>query len=261
MIYKDQIGKSVELPHYPQKIVSLVPSQTELLFHLGLEKEIIGITKFCIHPADKVKNITKIGGTKNLNIQKILSLHPDIIIANKEENEEKQVMDLMNYFPVWVSDIHSINDAMAMIKLMGEICNRVSEAQSMEQAINNRFHAYKGNAVKAISIAYLIWYKPYMTIGGDTFINNMMETGGFKNIFNEKSRYPEVSLEEIFLRNPDYIFLSSEPYPFKQKHIDEIKFLYPQQKVMIVDGEMFSWYGSRMRKAFDYFEELREVLE
>lgn len=234
------------------KIVSLVPSITEALFDLGLtEKEIIGRTKFCIHPQDKVKNVTIIGGTKNINIDKIKALQPDLILANKEENIKEQVEALMDEFKVIVTNVETIEDNYYLLKNLGKILNKEERAQLFNLKIYDILNQSKlENKVKA---AYLIWKNPYMTVGSDTFIHKILSEIGFENIFKDKTRYPEITAED--LAEADVIMLSSEPFPFKEKHIEELKTVYPDKKIMIVDGEAFSWYGTHIAKCEHYFKD------
>lgn len=253
-IYHDQLNREINLRVTPKRIISVVPSQTELLFDLGLDEEIIGITKFCIHPADKFKTKPKIGGTKQLNIQRIKELAPDLIIANKEENERSQIEELMNVFPVWISDIKNLDEALDMIVKVGEITGKSEKAQLIAQQIQTNFNALH-LAPSTKRVAYFIWKNPYMAAGGDTFINHMLERCGSTNVFAQ-NRYPEITERQLIEANPDLVFLSSEPYPFKQKHIDEFQTMLPNAKVQLVDGEMFSWYGSRLLYAVEYFEKI-----
>ena len=238
----------------PKRIISVVPSQTELLFYLGLNKEVVGITKFCIHPVDKFKSTTKVGGTKQLNIAQIKALNPDLIIANKEENERSQLEELMRYFPVWISDIYDLPGALDMIERVGSIVNRTTEAIKLSKAITQQFNGLKP-AIQPLRVAYFIWRKPYMMAGQHTFIDNMLQKCGLINVF-ELQRYPEVDESSLRKANPDVILLSSEPYPFKEKHIAELKNIVPSAIVKLVDGEMFSWYGSRLLVAPQYFDGL-----
>jgi ABC-type Fe3+-hydroxamate transport system substrate-binding protein len=242
----------------PKRIISVVPSQTELLFYLGLNEEVIGITKFCIHPVDKFKGTTKIGGTKQLDIEKIKALQPDLIIANKEENERSQIEELMKFFPVYVSDISDLPGALAMIERVGELVNREKEAKALNTAIAHQFDALslpKSN----LRTAYFIWRKPYMVAGKGTFIDAMLQKCGLTNVF-EIERYPEIDVAALIKANPDVILLSSEPYPFKEKHIAEFEAMLPGAIIKVVDGEMFSWYGSRLLLAPGYFEVLVKEL-
>lgn len=235
------------------KIVSLVPSITEALFDLGLtENEVIGRTKFCIHPQEKIKNVSVIGGTKNINIEKIKALQPDLIIANKEENVKEQVEALMEDYKVMVTNIDTIEDNYYLLKNLGELFGKEEKAQLYNLKIYDVLNQAKlDSPVKA---AYLIWKNPYMTIGSDTFIHRILSEIGFQNIFKDKTRYPQITTED--LADADVIMLSSEPFPFKEKHIEELKAFYPDKKIMIVDGEAFSWYGTHIAKCENYFKEL-----
>jgi ABC-type Fe3+-hydroxamate transport system substrate-binding protein len=254
----DQLGREIEFPFPPKRIVSTVPSQTELLFDLGLDEEIIGVTWFCIHPKDKVKRKAKIGGTKNLKIDKIKQLRPDLIIANKEENEKTQIEELAKEFPVWISDISDFNDSLEMIRKIGEITDKKGKAELLAKKIKTSFQDLpKAPPLRAL---YLIWKDPYMSVGADTFIHFMLDKIGLKNICSGESRYPELSEEKIKEIKPELVLLSSEPYPFKEKHIEELKLLLPDAKIMLVDGEMFSWYGSRLLQAPEYLKKfIKEI--
>ena len=253
-IVSDQLGRRVEAPKFPKRIISLVPSQTELLFDLGVNDRLIGVTKFCIHPPDWLKSKTIIGGTKNFKFDIIEQLQPDLIIGNKEENYLEGISELEKKYPVWMSDIYTINDALDMFTSVGSIINAEHKAALFRAELENDLTSMepplKGNAL------YLIWKSPFMAAGGNTFINEMMKLAGFENVLKSDSRYPEISIDWIKTLHPDYILLSSEPYPFKQKHIEELEALIPNVKVKLVDGEIFSWYGSRMLKARDYFTKL-----
>ena len=239
----------------PQKIISLVPSQTELLHYLGLEKEVIAITKFCVHPAEWFATKTKIGGTKNIHIDLIKKLQPDLIIANKEENVKDQVVELAKEFNVWVTDVNSLEDALAMIKDIAELTYKPTEAEILITRIKTNFSKLDIHH-EPVPAAYLIWQKPYMTVGGNTFISDMMRQCGLQNIFDERKRYPEINLEQLHIANCNLVLLSSEPYPFKQKHADEMQKYLPGKKIILVDGEMFSWYGSRLLHVPEYFKNL-----
>ncbi|RXM40766.1 cobalamin-binding protein [Chryseobacterium sp. CH21] len=235
------------------KIVSLVPSITEALFDLGLtENEVVGRTKFCIHPQDKIKNVAVIGGTKNINIEKIKALQPDLILANKEENVKEQVEALMDDYKVMVTNIDTIEDNYYLLKNLGKLFGKEDRAQLFNLKIYDILNQAKLDA--PVKAAYLIWNKPYMTIGSDTFIHRILSEIGFENIFKDKTRYPQITTED--LADADIIMLSSEPFPFKEKHIEELQAFYPDKKIMIVDGEAFSWYGTHIAKCENYFKEL-----
>lgn len=257
-VFYDQMNKAVNVQQTPKRIISVVPSQTELLFDLGLDEHVVGITKFCIHPADKVKYIAKIGGTKQLNIEAIHNLQPDLIIANKEENEQSQVEELMEHYPVWISDIHNLPTALDMIAKVGEITGMEGKANCIVEDISQRFKLLQPAQPK-LRVMYLIWRKPYMAAGNDTFIDSMLQLCGFENVV-EAERYPGLTADEIITAKPDVLMLSSEPYPFAQKHIDEFKRILPNAKIELLDGELFLWYGSRLLHSPGYFNKLIDKL-
>jgi ABC-type Fe3+-hydroxamate transport system substrate-binding protein len=248
----DQLGRFVSLPEIPSRIISLVPSQTELLYYIGLDAEIAGITKFCIHPADKTRQKLKIGGTKQLNIPLIKSLNPDLIIANKEENERLQLEELMEAYPAYISDTNNLGTALVMINDIGALTGRKRQSQALSATIRQQFDSLGVLQTKKLTVAYMIWRKPYMVAGKNTFINDMLNRCGLSNVF-EQERYPEVTNDMLVNAKPDVVLLSSEPYPFGQKHLDEFAKLLPGSRIQLVDGEMFSWYGSRLLYAPEYF--------
>jgi len=258
-VYKDQMKRSARLDKQPSRIISLVPSQTELLYDLGLEQEVVGITKFCVHPKAWLQSKTIVGGTKKLDTRKIKELKPDLIIGNKEENEQQQIESLMQEFPVWMSDIKDLDDSLQMISLLGSITGRESKANEIQEKIRSGFQSIHPLIIPATAL-YLIWRKPYMTAGRGTFIDDMLTRCGLKNIIQE-SRYPEIKPEQLQKLQPAIILLSSEPFPFKEKHIQEFKEICPQAIIRIVDGEFFSWYGSRLIHAPAYFKSLINDLQ
>ena len=237
------------------RIVSLVPSQTELLYDLGLDEEVIGITKFCVHPNVWHKTKTRVGGTKSLKINIIQKLKPDLIIANKEENIREQIEQLAKTFDVFVTDVRNINDALKMIKNVGMLTGQASSAVRIANSIQSTFKKLfeKISSKEKIKTAYVIWRNPYMVAGGDTFISDMMQYCGMQNIYSNMKRYPEINIEDL-KDKCELLLLSSEPYPFKEKHIRELQSQIPAVKIVLADGEMFSWYGSRLLKAAKYFE-------
>lgn len=264
-IYIDQMMRKVEITHTPLRIISLVPSQTELLFDLGLNKEVVGITKFCIHPAHWLKEKTIIGGTKQLNIDKIASLKPDLIIGNKEENSKEDIEILMQSYPLWMSDINTFEDALEMIESIAHITHTTKLGNDIITKIKQEFAILpQVNKVKKRT-AYFIWNKPMMVAGQTTFINEMLQICGFENVFStthhfkqqkESVRYPQINESELIAAQPELILLSSEPFPFKEKHVSYFMKLCPKAEIKIVDGEMFSWYGSRLSLAPSYFSKL-----
>jgi len=239
----------------PRKIISLVPSQTELLHFLELDTETVGITKFCIYPAPWRDTKIIVGGTKQVNASLIDQIQPDLIIANKEENDRDQILALANKYPVWVTDVNNLDDALQMIRDIGQLSNRTKKAQLLVDEISTRFAKLEQNMLNLdpIPAAYLIWREPWMTVGGGTFIHDMMQRAGLLNVFRDQPRYPTINMEILKQSGCKSLLLSSEPYPFSSKHADALNIILPDIKMILTNGEMFSWYGSRLLLAPDYF--------
>lgn len=253
--YTDMMGNKVDLDYPLKRIVSLVPSQTELLYDLGLDEEVVGITKFCVHPQEWFRSKKRVGGTKTVHTDAVKALQPDLIIANKEENTKEQIDELAALFPTWVSNIQTVDEALMMIREVGEIVGKAERAEVLIKEISAGFAALKKPKTPKRA-AYFIWRKPWMCAGGDTFISNMIEHMGWVNVLGNRPRYPEITLDELADKQTDIVLLSSEPYPFKDAHIAEIKAALPHAEVKLVDGEMMSWYGSRMKLAVGYVGKL-----
>lgn len=257
MKLKDQLGEIIVLDHVPKRIISLVPSITELLHYLGLEEETVGITKFCIHPDYWFQEKTRIGGTKQVDIPKVRELKPGLIIANKEENTKEDIALLKSIAPVYVSDINSISDCVQFLKDLGELLARPTDLETLIFKINESLE--KSRAVfHSKSVAYFIWDDPMYLAGKNTFIDSMMQWVGLRNVSNE-NRYPMLDLEKT--ETPDLVFLSSEPFPFQDKHLSKYQALFPRSKICLVDGEMFSWYGSRLLHFSDYVLQLKAEMD
>ena len=255
-IFKDQMGRTVEVPEQLRRIISLVPSQTELLSDLGLDSEVVGITKFCIHPDEWFRTKTRVGGTKKLNLEVIRSLEPDLILGNKEENSRSDIEWLAAGYPVWMSDISTLDNALEMIAAVSSLVNKEKEGLRMAEDIADAFDRQLHPSSKPLKALYLIWYNPWMGAGSGTLIDDMLKRCGFQNVLDSHRRYPELSPEVLATLNPEVVLLSSEPFPFKDKHSDAIRTFFPSAKVLLVDGEMFSWYGSRLLKSPAYFAQL-----
>jgi ABC-type Fe3+-hydroxamate transport system substrate-binding protein len=282
--FTDQLGRTITLDHpahRPLRIISLVPSQTELLYTLGQDSfpsppapparpfEVVGITKFCIHPTDWFRTKPRIGGTKDVSPEKIAELQPDLIIANKEENVREQIESLATRYPVWVSDIHDLTSALAMIRSVGMLIDRQQQAQALADQIQKNFAALASvrlsllgshnNGQRSPRTAYLIWRTgnplSYMTAGTGTFIDDMLHRCGLTNVINQP-RYPVTDPAALAAAGCELILLSSEPYPFRDKHREELQALTPHADIRLVDGEMFCWYGSRLLHAPAYFQQL-----
>lgn len=257
MLYLDQLQQTIEINTLPKRIISLIPSQSEYLWDLGLKTELVGISKFCLHPKQMFESVTRVGGTKQLDIEKIKSLNPDLIIGNKEENVKEQIEELKVYFPVWMSDVNTLDDAFDMMLKLGEIFEKKAESEVMVTEIIESMKEVR-NLFEGKRVAYFIWNKPYMVAATDTFIDSIMKECGIVNHFKDKKRYPEISIED--LDGADYCFLSSEPFPFDQKHIQELQGSVKNCRFVLVDGEMFSWYGSHLRLLPHYLKKLKKEL-
>jgi ABC-type Fe3+-hydroxamate transport system substrate-binding protein len=234
-----------------QRIVSLVPSLTETIAFLAGKEKLAGVTRFCKYPEGIRNETTVIGGPKDFDVRKITGLKPDVVVAVREENSKDRILQLAEHIPVVLFDIVHWQDALEMITGLGELLNKEKEARQMVSDIESRFHTLPERSHRHKCV-YLIWKKPWMAAGKETFINEMLQRAGFENVV--EGRYPEIT-EEIF-SEAEVILLSSEPYPFREKDRHTLQEQYPGKKVLLVDGEMFSWYGSRMCRAGEYFREL-----
>lgn len=252
--FPDQLGYITSLSSPPQRIISLVPSQTELLADLDLDEKVVGITKFCVNPPDWRTRKTIVGGTKNFWFEIVEGLKPDLIIGNKEENYKEGIERLREKYPVWMSDITTLQDALSMIESVGLITERQTLASQCSRQIVEKFNNIKKRGGQ--SVLYLVWRRPWMAAGKNTFIDAMLTTIGLNNVIESTDRYPVLTTREIKDLAPQYIFLSSEPFPFSKRHDDELHQISPTSRNFLVDGEMFSWYGSRLLKAADYFNTL-----
>ena len=239
--FRDQLGNIVSIPRNPQRIISLVPSITEFLYALGMGERVVGITKFCIYPDIWFQTKTRIGGTKTPDFDKIKALTPDLIIGNKEENQEDDITRLRELAPVYMSDVNSIEDMYEMIRDLATILGVEAEGPRwVEQwkAYLNR-NTHKGQGKKAL---YVIWKDPIMVVGKNTFIDSYLTAIGYENCVKE-TRYPVWSENVVY--NPEVVLLSTEPYPFKETDFEYFKSLFPNAEVALVSGEEFSWYGVR----------------
>lgn len=255
------MGRNLMAPDSARRIVSTVPSQTELLFDLGLGDRLVGRTKFCIHPKERVGEIPIIGGTKNLHIPQIKELNPDLIIGNKEENEQDQILSLAAELPVWMSDVQTWDDGVNMILELSNLLGVRDRGIKWAEKLNESKLDYTiPDRIKSSRVLYLIWHDPIMAVGKNTYIDHMLSTFGVRNALSNYNRYPELSEEEICEIAPTHIFLSSEPFPFKEKHIPQYQRICPGAVITIIDGELFSWYGSRMLKSIDYFRKLSQLI-
>lgn len=255
----DATGHSYSFEQPPGRIVCLVPSLTELLYYLGLDEEVVGITRFCIHPQHWFRTKTRVGGTKDVHLERIDALQPDLIIANKEENNREQVEALRANYRVWVTEINTLADALDMIRQLGTITHRREKAAQLADTIEKDFQSLP--AWPRLPALYLIWRNPWMAAGADTFIDDLLSYAGFENVLKNEARYPVLSDARLQELNPPVVLLSSEPYPFGTAHIREIRELLPHAQILLADGELFSWYGSRLLQSPAGFRALRTPLK
>ena len=254
----DQTGRELKISESINKIVCLVPSITELLFFFGLEEKIVGITEYCVHPEKQVKNANKIGGPKNPDIEKIKELEPDLVIGSVEENTQNKIEKISEFAPVWLSDVKSVDSACKMITSLGELFDKTDLAENIANNIKKGFKEFDRS--QKVKVAYLIWENPLMTVGNDTFIDNILGQMGFINVFANKNRYPKIEPEELANSGAEFILLPSEPYDFKNEHIEQYKKLCPNAKAILVDGQMFSWYGNHMLVALGYLKRIQNLV-
>lgn len=261
MLIIDQIQREIAVNSPSKRIVSLVPSISFLLYRLGLEQEVVGLTRFCILPEYWKKQKTIIGGTKAVDIDKIAFLKPDLILANKEENTKELVEKLSEIAPVYVSDVYDLRSNSDFILQMGKLLDREQQAQELVASIDQKFTKLRELLPKkSYKALYLIWKNPYMTVGGDTFIHQMMQYAGFENLFATQKRYPVIHDEDLKVLQPEVILLSSEPYPFKSKDQKEMQTIFPEAKVLLVEGEPFTWFGAYPESSLEYFINLQKSL-
>lgn len=250
----DHVNRSLQYEYPPKKIISIAPGITETLYALELDKEMIGRTRYCIYPADKVKRAEIVGGTKDIDLEKIKMLQPDLILAEKEENTKEIVEQLEEFFPVFVAEVQSVKGAYRMIDDMGKLTGKENTAKNLLASIQSEFENLP--QVKNKRAAYVIWRNPNMVVGRDTYINSLLSQLGYMNPFaNLSSRYPVVTEEELKEAELDTIFLATEPFHFKEKRIKEFQQFLPEVNPLIVNGEMF-WYGAKMKEAVSYLRKL-----
>ncbi len=254
---QDQLGRKLSFEEIPIRIVSLVPSITHLLYSFGLDKEVVGITRFCKFPLPWRKQKKIIGGTKNFKKESIEALNPDLILASKEENPKELTLALNEIAPVYVSDVFNLKSNAQLIKDLGSILQRQQIARQIISEINLKKETLlKSKSRQPLRAVYMIWRDPWMSIGGDTFIHQMMQLAAFDNMLKDRLRYPVLSLKDLQQMSPEVILLSSEPYPFKEKHREELQKVLPHTRILLVKGEPFTWFGSYPIQAIDYFNQL-----
>ncbi len=244
------------------RLVSLCPSLTELLFDLGLGESVVGRTKFCVHPRSDVDAVESVGGTKNPRIDRIIALNPDLVLLNEEENRREDADALVAAgISCHISLPRSAADTAEMVRSIGSEVDRAAEAEEIARDIETRAARVVRDAASRtpVSFAYLIWRDPLMSVNADTFISSLLSLAGGRNVFGaESDRYPEIDADRLAAADPDVVMLSSEPFPFGERHAAELSLEtgLPPERFRFVDGELLSWHGSRTPDGIDHAEVL-----
>ncbi len=260
----DGLGRRVVLPAPPRRIVSLVPSFTEALFAMGLDAAIVAVTRYCVHPAERVAAVPKVGGTKNPDLDAILRLHPDLVVASAEENVREHVEALMGAgLTVYVSLPHTVRRAIAELRDLARLCGVPSAAEPWLRPAEERLARLEaGRPLRPVRYFCPIWRRPYMVAAPHTYMTDLLRICGGESIFGDgPARYYPVELAEAMARDPEVILLPDEPYPFAAKHLPEIEQFTAVRavrdgRVHLVDGQLLTWYGPRLARALDYFSSL-----
>jgi len=257
----DAVGQH-HAPAPDARIVSLVPSITELLCDLGLGPQLVGRTGFCIHPKAVVAAIPKVGGTKDVNIDRIRTLAPTHVVVNIDENEKPTVDALAQFVPhVVVTHPLVPHDNLALARLLGGLFGKEAEAAAWCRAFDTELALLRAMpAGPPRTVLYCIWQDPWMTVSGDTYIAAMLAELGWKVPSLGTERYPRFDWSAALVDGLDAVLLSTEPYRFTEAHADALE----KQigiPVLLVDGEMLSWYGSRALAGVRYLREVRAMVE
>lgn len=244
----DDRGRVLDLPEPPRRLVSLVPSSTETLVHLVGREAVVGVTRFCTHPQGWVGDQPKVGGTKDVETDRVLALTPDLVVGNAEENT-REIFDALDpYVPIYVAFPRTVDDAVADLARLGALLGAQERAAlwvTELTAARAELHA----VARPFTYAYLIWRGPWMSLSSDTFIAAMLAEAGGTNVFADHAdRYPTVTAADLVAADPDVALLSSEPFPFKPAHASWLlaETGWKPDRVRFVDGELCSWHGVRM---------------
>ncbi len=258
-MFVDAVGKSHPVAGADARIISLVPSITELLFALGLKNNVVGRTGFCVHPKQALRTVPKLGGTKDVDIDALFALEPTHVIVNIDENERPLYETLLGKVPhVVVTHPNAPEDNLELYRLLGGIFAREAEATRLCAEFDEALRALKATSDTCARqrVLYLIWREPWMTVSEDTYIAKTLRLVGWECVVTGvPARYPEISEPDIVAARPDLVLLSTEPYPFRAKHAAELERLCPNARVSLIDGEMISWYGNRAIKGLAYLRD------
>lgn len=262
-LFTDARGCEHEIAEPPRRVVSLVPSLTETLFALGLGDRVAGVTDYCVHPAAPLRELPRVGGTKNPSLERILELRPDLVLANREENRKRDVERLeAQGVRVFVTYARSVREGSDEIGLLGRIGDREEAARGIQDAIERAWERARSRAREPRPrVAALVWKQPFMAVGGDTFADDLIAQCGGLNVFSDAGRrYPRVLEAELVRARPDVVLLPTEPYAFGPRDRNELLALdlpaARERRVHVIEGELLSWYGPRIARALDELSEL-----
>ena len=254
----DASGEALTLSAPPRRIVSLIPSTTELLCDLGLADALVGVTVYCSEPRDIVRTRTKVGGEKDPDLAAIRALAPDLVIANVEENVREHVETLRGWgLSVWVTYPRTVAEGLAMIRDLGEVTGTQARAQAMLAELQPLYESVSAQtgARPPVDVFYAIWRNPYMTVNRDTYISDLLRVCGARNVFADRAeRYPALTLDEVASRRPAVIVLPDEPFRFRRAHLADFAGYSEvpavrDGRIHLVDGKPFSWHGARVAQA------------
>ena len=256
---KDASGHVLDpVPRAPRRIVSLVPSITETLFALGLGDAVVGVSAYCVEPRAGVAGKRRVGGQKDPRLDVIRELAPDLVLANLEENLEPHVAQLRAWgLPVWVTYPRTVAEGIAMIRDLGVLTGADDAASSLARELEAQLAESRARTAERglTDVFYPIWREPYMTVGADTYIHDMLAVCGGRNVFGARpERYPSVSLDDVAAARPAVILLPDEPFRFRRAHVEDFA-AYPDvpavsaNRIHLVDGKLFCWYGPRIGDA------------
>ncbi len=243
----DDLGREVLIPKQPRRIISLCPSVTYSLIKLGCRNQLAGRTKYCIHPKADVAGIPVIGPVQGFSMDAVHALNPDLILAVKEENAKDEVLKLSELYPVFVFDVKDVRQNAAHLLKLGLLCGREEEAAEIVRSFPR-----KAMPKKSLQSLYLIWKDPWMGVGTKSYTGSVLSFFGLPQYSHFTEAYPKLSGQDF--RGADLIMLSSEPFPFQEHHRKELQALYPDKKIILVEGEMFCWFGASFANTEAYLE-------
>jgi iron complex transport system substrate-binding protein len=256
VIVRDDLGRAVDVPRAPRRVVSLCPSTTETLFALGLgDGRLVGRTDWCRHPRGRVEALASVGGTKKVRSERVAALDPDLIVAVREENDREQIESLAATWPVFVLDPVDVESAIQGVDRLGDVVGAGEIANRLATRIRAAFADLP--RAPSLRVAYLIWRKPWMVVGKDTYVDDVLRRLGLVNVGADlEGRYPETDAAALRRARVELLLASSEPFPFDASYFEELRTLVPEAAPVLVDGEAFSWHGARMLEAAVAFREL-----